>query len=219
MLNRARIRLDGVYLREAAMRNLRAMMVLILCALLLISCAATPTSHSSVLGAWKADNYNKQLSSFLVISLSDEPGIREKFESIMVGRLEKEGLHAVASSDIMAADEEINQGTVKAAMAGKGIEGVLVSHLLGVQRGAIYVPPSPDNSLETTFNGTAPIVTSPGYVEHRSVITLQIDLYDTASEHLVWSLRSQNVNPPNMTEVMNWLSNAVINDLRVKGLI
>ncbi len=201
------------------MRGLRAMTVFILCALLLVSCAATPTSHTSVLGAWKADNYNKQLSSFLVISLSDEPGIREKFESIMVSRLEKAGLHAVASSDIMAADEEINQGTVKAAVAGKGIDGVLVSHLLGVERDAIYVPPSPDSSLETTFSGTAPIVTSPGYVEHRSVITLQIDLYDTASEHLVWSLRSQTVNPPNVTEVMDRLSSTVVNDLRLKGLI
>jgi hypothetical protein len=176
-------------------------------------------SHTTVFGAWKADNYNKQFSSFLVISLSDEPGIRGKFESIMVNRLEKEGLHVVASSDIMAADEEINRGTVKAAMADKSIDGVLVSRLLGVERDAIYVPPSPDNSLETTFNRTVPIVTSPGYVEHRSVITLQIDLYDTASEHLVWSLRSQTVNPPNVTEVFDKLSNAVVENLRSEGLI
>jgi hypothetical protein len=201
------------------MRGFQVMTALILCALLLESCASTPISHTTVLGTWKADNYNRQLSSFMVISLSDEPGIREKFESIMVGRLKKEGLHAMASSDIMAADEEINRGTVKAAMADKDIDGVLVSRLLGVERDAIYVPPSPDNSLETSFNRAAPIVTSPGYVEHRSVITLQIDLYDTASEHLVWSLRSQTVNPPNVTEVMDRISKDVVKDLRSKGLI
>lgn len=201
------------------MRVLRLMTALLLCALLLAACASTLTSHTSVLGTWKADNYNKQLSRFLVISLADEPGIRGKFESIMVGRLEKEGLHAIASSDIMAADEEINRATVGTAMAGKGIDGVLVSRLLGVERDAIYVPPSPDNSMETSFNRAAPIVTSPGYVEHRSVINLQIDLYDTASERLVWSLRSQTVNPPNVTEVMDRLSNDVVKDLRSKGLI
>lgn len=201
------------------MRGLRLMAALILCTLLLASCASTPTSHTTVLGTWKADNFNKRLSSFLVISLSDEPGIRDKFESIMVNRLEKEGLHAVASSDIMTADEEINRGTVKAAMAGKDIDGVLVSSLLGVEREAIYVPPSPDNSLETIFNRAAPIITSPGYVEHRSVITMQIDLYDTTSEHLVWSLRSQTVNPPNVTEVMDRLSNEIVKDLRSKALI
>ena len=113
LLNRVRIDLDGVYLREMTMWGLRAMTPLIVCALLLASCASTPMSHTTVLGAWKADNFNKQFSSFLVISLSDEPGIRGKFESIMVNRLEKEGLHAVASSDIMAADEEINRGRTR----------------------------------------------------------------------------------------------------------
>jgi hypothetical protein len=192
---------------------------LILCALLLASCASTPTSHTTVLGDWMADNYNRQLSSFMVISLADEPGIRVKFESIMVNRLKQEGLHAIASSDIMPVDQEINRGTVKAAMADKDIDGVLVSRLLGVERNAIYVPPSPDNSLETTFNLAAPLVTSPGYMEHRSVVTLQIDLYDSASEHLVWSLRAQTVNPPNVTEVMDKISNDVVKDLRSKGLI
>jgi predicted GNAT family acetyltransferase len=201
------------------MQGLRFVMALILCALLLASCASTPMSHTAVLGTWKADNYNRQLSNILVISLADEPGIREKFESIMVARLRKEGLHAIASSDIMAADEEINRRTVKSAMEGKGIDGVLVSRLLGVERDAIYVPPSSDSSLETTFNRTAPIVTSPGYVEHRSIVNMQIDLYDTASEHLVWSLRSQTVNPSNVTEVMDRLSNDVTKDLRGKGLI
>jgi len=195
------------------------MTALILCALLLASCASTPTSHTTVLGAWKADNYNRRLSSFMVISLADEPGIREKFESIMANRLKKAGLNAIASSDIMTADEEINRGTVKAAMADKDIDGVLVLRLLGVERDAIYVPPSPDNSLDTTFSRAAPIVTSPGYVEHRSVITLQIDLYDTTSEHLVWSLRSQTVNPPNVTEVMDKISNVVVKNLRSGGLI
>jgi len=193
--------------------------VLILCAFLLASCVSTPVTHTTVLGAWRADNYNRQLSSFLVISLSDEPGIRVKFESIMVSRLEKEGLRAVASSDIMATDEEINRLTVKAAMAGKDIDGVLVTRLLRVERDAVYVPPSADNSLETTFIRATPVITSPGYVEHRSVINLQIDLYDAASEHLVWSLRTQTVNPPNVTEPMNAISNDVANDLRSKGLI
>jgi hypothetical protein len=188
-------------------------------AFLLASCASTPTTRSDVIGTWKADNYDRKLSNFLVISLSDEPGMRGKVESILAGRLKKEGLHAVASSDIMPADEEINRKTVKAAMAGKGFDGVLVSRLLGVERSAVYVPPSPDTTFDSSLNGIAPIVTSPGYVEHRSVISLQIDLYDTASKHLVWSLMTQTVNPDNVTDMLNNLADAVVTDLRTKGLI
>lgn len=201
------------------MRRPWVVAALIMSAFLLAACASTPTTRTVVTGTWKADNYNKKLSNFLVISLSDEPGIRGKFESIVVNRLEKEGLHAVASSVIMPADEAINRETVKAAMAGKGFDGVLVSRLLGVEQGAVYVPPAPDTSFESSFNPVPPIVTSPGYVEHRSVISLQIDLYDPASEHLVWSLKSQTVNPNNVTDVMSGVSDSIVTDLRTKGLI
>ena len=64
----------------------------------------------------------------------------------MAKRLNKGGLHGVASSDIMSPAEPINRKMVTAAMAGKGLDGVLVSRLLNVERGAIYVPPSPDTT-------------------------------------------------------------------------
>lgn len=194
-------------------------MVVVLSVLLLASCASTPSNRSEILGSWKADNYDNKLSSFLVISLSDEPGIREKFESIMASRLRQEGLHAVASSDIMTADEEIDRDTVRAAMAGKGFDGVLVSHLLSVERGAVYVPPSPDITFANSFNQNTPIVAEPGRMEHNSVITMQLDLYDTASQHLVWSLRTQTVNPDNVTDAIQNEARAMAEDLRSKGLI
>ena len=187
--------------------------------LLVASCASTQTTRTDVIGTWKADNYARKLSDVLIVSLADEPGLRDKIESIVADRLEKRGLRAVASSDIMASDEDINRRTVKAAMAGRRFDGVLVSRLLGVERRAVYVPPSPETTLDNVFNVTAPIVHEPGRIERRSVVTLQIDLYDTASEHLVWSLKMQAVNPANVTDVVNDLADAVIHDLRINGLI
>jgi hypothetical protein len=192
---------------------------LIVSVLLVASCASTPTTRTDVIGTWKADNYHKKLSDVLIISLADEPGLRDKVESIVADRLEKRGLRAVASSDIMSPDKEINLRTVKAAMAGRRFDGVLVSRLLGVERSAVYVPPSPETSLDNLFNVPAPIAHEPGRIEHSSVVTLQIDLYDTASEHLVWSLKMQAVNPANVTDVVNDLADAVIHDLRIHGLI
>jgi len=191
----------------------------IMSAFFLVSCASNPTTRTTVMGSWKADDYNNKLANFLVISLADEPGIRGKVEFTLANRLKKEGLRATASSEIMPADEEINRQTVKAAMAGKKFDGVLVSRLLGVERGAVYVAPSPDITFDSSFNSNTPIVTSPGYVEHLSVITVQVDLYDTASQHLVWSLKSQSVNPDNVTNVVNDLAGFVVKDLQIKDLI
>ena len=196
-----------------------AMIAFTLCVLVVTSCASAPTTHTTVLGSWKLDNFNKKLSNFLVISLSEEPGIRGKVESIQAERLKQAGLSAMASSDIMPPGEEISRRTVKAAMSGKDFDGVLVTHLLGVDSGAVYVPPSPDTSFESSFNSNIPMVVSPGRVEYRSVISLQIDLYDRVTEHLVWSLKSQSVNADNVDAVVNALTDVVIKDLRIKNLI
>ncbi|MEJ2552794.1 MAG: hypothetical protein P8164_05785 [Gammaproteobacteria bacterium] len=198
----------------------RRQIAVLLSVLLLAACASTPTNRSEILGSWKADNYDNKLSSFLVISLSDdEPAIREKVESIMASRLRQEGLHAVASSDIMPVGEKVDRETVRAAMAGKDFDGVLVSRLLSVERGAVYVPPSPDITFANSFSRHTPIVATPGRVEHSSAITMQLDLYDTTSQHLIWSLRTQTVNPDNVTDAVQDEAGAAVKDLRSKGLI
>ena len=196
-----------------------ALAVLMICTFLLEACASFPTTHTEVIGSWKADNFNGKFSNVLVISPAAEPGIREKVESIMVKSLEKQGLHAVASSDIMPADEKINRKTVRAAMAGKGFDGVLVSRLLDVDRSTIYIPPSQDTSFDESFDGVSPIDISPGYIEHLSVVSLQTNLYDTASKQLVWSLNSQTSNFSTVSDIEQSVSQTVINDLRAMGLI
>ena len=193
--------------------------VLMMSTFLLAACASIPTTRTDVIATWKADNYNGKFSNLLIISQSAERSIREKAESIMVKSLEKQGLNAVASSDIMPADKEINRKTVMAAMAGKGFDGVLVSILLDVDRIIIEIPPSHGTTIDNSLGGVASIVFSPGYVKHHSVISLQTHLYDTASKRLVWSLKSQTSNFSTVSDIEQSVSQAVINNLRAMGLI
>ena len=205
---------------EMSIRHLWLIAALFLGISLLVSCALSPTTSTVVTGTWMADNYNNKLSDFLVISLADEPGMRGKVESIMVNTLDKNGLRAKASSEIMPVDEEINRKTVTAAIAGKGFDGVLVTRLLDVERTIINVPPAPETGFERSFNrAPAPIVFSPDYVKRNSVISLQVDLYDIASKRLVWSLNSDTSNFQNVNDVANSVSKAVVRNLRSKGLI
>ena len=99
----------------------------IMISFMLASCATHPVNGIKITGTWKDDRFNKDLSDFLIISLADEPSIRLEFEDMLVHRLEAGGLHAGASSDIMLLDEKIDRQTVKAAMAGKNYDGVLVA--------------------------------------------------------------------------------------------
>lgn len=199
-------------------RNLN-ITTIIMIILLIASCASTPVSRTDIIGVWNDNNYDKKLSNILVISLADELGIREKAESIVVSKLDNVGLRATASSDIMPADKEINRQSVKEAIKGKKFDGVLVSRLLSVDRSVTYVPPEPDTTIDYSFSREGPNAPTPGYTQHHSVATVQIDLYDIASEHLVWSLTASVFNYENVTDLVNTLSDTAIRNLRAKNLI
>ena len=191
----------------------------ILCACVIASCASAPASHTEVIGTWKADNYDKKLSKFLIISLSDEFGIREKVESTVVTKLKNEGLHATASSQIMPLDEEISRETVKKAIKGKDLDAVLVSRLLSMEQSAKFVPPTANVTFDNTFDMLIPNPPAAARVEHQSVTAVQIDLFDVASGHLVWSMKVHTVDYDNVTQLVNNLTDIVVGDLRSKGLI
>jgi hypothetical protein len=175
--------------------------VLIFFAILLAGCVTNPTIHTEV------------------ISHAADPWIREKVESIMARNLEKQGLHATASSNIMPASEKINRKTVGVAMSGKNFDGVLVLRLLDVNRNTIYIQPSEEPTLGDSFDEDAPVTFSPGYVEHLSVIYIGTKLYDAASRRLVWSMHTQTANYGTVNELVQSVSHVVIKNLRARGLI
>jgi len=56
-------------------------------------------------------------------------------------------------------------------------------------------------------------------VEHQTVTAVQIDLFDVASGHLVWSMKVRIVDYDNVTQLVDKLTDIVVGDLRSKGLI
>ena len=56
-------------------------------------------------------------------------------------------------------------------------------------------------------------------MEHQSVTSVEISLFDIASENLVWSMKLRAVDYDNVTELVNNLTDIVFDDLRNKGLI
>jgi len=183
--------------------------VVVLGALILTACASTSTK---IMGTWKDDHYTKKITKVLVVSLAEEPPIRREAEGIVVAKLRQRGIDAVASSDLMPMDQKIDRETVKAAITGKGFDSVLVTRLLGVDLNTGYVPPDP-----TIYNFTLSV--EPGYTAHRPVVSIQINLYDTAQEQLVWSMTTQSTNYDTIAEVIRSYSSILVKNLAKHGLI
>ncbi len=183
--------------------------LVIIGALMLAACASTDTK---IMGTWKDDQYARKITKVLVVSLAEEASIRQKAEGIVVAKLRKRGVDAVASSDIMPADEKIDRDTVRAAIAGKGFDSVLVTRLLGVDLNTGYVPPD-----STIYNFTVKV--EPGYTAHRPVVFIQINLYNTAKAQLVWSMTTQIHNHGTVADVIDAYSSAMVETLVKQGLI
>lgn len=184
--------------------------VLVAGALILAACASTSTK---IMGLWKDDQYAKKITKVMVISLAEEPPIRQKAEGIVAAKLRKRGVDAVASSTLMPLDEKIDRDTVKAAIAGKGFDTVLVTHLVGVNLNTGYVPPEQTTVYNLTINVT------PGYTVHRPVVSIQIDLYDTKNQHLVWSMTTQTSSHGTVADVIDSYSSVLVKKLAKQGLI
>lgn len=189
--------------------------------LMLGACAQ---SHISI-GSWKDTAYQKKVTKVFVIGVTPRAEIRRAFETDVVQRLRQRGVTAVASVDLVPLDKDLGKeavkARVKAAIAGKGFDGVLVSRLIGVDKTTTYVPPSA--TMEYSFSRDVmtaySVAFTPGQLIHDTVVSIETNLYDTATEDLVWSMRSKSFNPVDADEVINPLADAIVKDLAKKRLI
>lgn len=90
---------------------------------------------------------------------------------------------------------------VKRAIDMSGADGVVITHLLGAQTERVYVPPlsyrNPEiyGSLYPYYQRVYGYVTQPDYYAQYPLLMMETNLYDAASEKLVWSSRSETMDP------------------------
>lgn len=190
-------------------------------ALALTSCATS----NMVVGTWRDKDYHKKISKVLVVGLSNDMAMRRAFEDTLVAKFRKRGTTAIASVDILPLGKDIDRATVKSeiqsAIKGKGFNAVLVTRLINVDKSSSYIPPAdyPKYSFYSTFMTTYSSVYTPGYLVNTTVVSLETDLYDTASQKLVWSMTSQSFNPEDAKDVIDPLSHYIVKDLALNGML
>jgi hypothetical protein len=63
------------------------------------------------------------------------------------------------------------------------------------------------------------VYSSPGYYDKYQIFTLESNLYDTATQKLVWSMQSESIDPSTPRKVIEEQIRLTINTLRKRGLI
>ena len=166
--------------------------------------------------------------SILVIGVPDHPDKRRQLENSLVKALEKNGVQATASLDIMSEDTEINRDTVTAALAGRDVDAMFLASLHRVEDIEIVsggVLPKTQRTerdfalqlwqdSQGTYDQNLAALRKE---KHRLV--LENKLYNLKNEKLVWSVQSYSMKPGSADEAIRSLIKQVAATLRRDGVI
>ena len=193
-----------------------------ICLAVLASCTSTRLSE-----AWVDSSYTGgPLESVLVIGLSDNVRRRGLFEQELASRFNGRGVSAVASLGVAPNKDDLDKASIRKKVKELGIKSVIVTRLLGVDKEKYYVPGEPYTPPHGYYRGfygyydrAYGYAYTPGYWEEYEIVKLETNLYDVATEKLIWSAASETVDPQSVEKVVQSLSEQIIDDLTKRGLL
>lgn len=198
-----------------AYRKLFKKLAFVLTTMVVSSCATNPTAE------WQDDRFSGPVDNILIIGASEQPTLRHLFEDTFVAQLAANQVNAISSYKIMSVDQILTRENVEAAIAGQDMDAVLVTRLLGVEEVEVYNPPTyyAHHRSYHRYYAHALETSSSGYWNRYKVLTLETNLYDTATQQLVWSMQSESIEPSKPHDVIETQINLTITTLAERGLI
>jgi hypothetical protein len=157
---------------------------------LLSACATTTTTN-----VWRDPAYQGPVKKVLVMGISQKKGIQRFFEDEFFRQLKQRGTDAVSGYSVLPYDEKMDKDFIAAKAREIGADVVLVTRPIGRKTERTYVPGQayavPGSYYRWgSYYGHA---YSSGYVVEDEYVYLETNLFDVATEKLIWSAESETV--------------------------
>ncbi|HEY5369790.1 MAG TPA: hypothetical protein VIJ75_12450 [Hanamia sp.] len=190
------------------------------------------TSTSKITSSWKAENvqpgnYNK----ILVLGLMNVPDrtIREKMEEHLVGDLKMLGYNAICACEEFnpKAFDNMTEEAAIHELKNSGVDAVLTIVLLDKQKERKYVAGSifysPYGYYYDHFWGYGSTlyrrIYTPGYYVSDTKYFWESNLYDMATQQLVYSVQTQSFNPDNADALGQEYSKLIIKNMTKQNVL
>ena len=181
----------------------------------------------SLTSVWTDPGYTGQpKDNILVVGLAQRHQVRTSFEYQLAHEFESKGVSALASVDGLPRGVKLDKQSFGQYFGDRNIEAVLVTGLVSADTaeqytpGATYAVPVGYYSSWYRYYGTVYSVhQEPGYWTTNTKFVLESNLYDVATEKLIWRGLSKAVNPEDAMEVIVDLSKILVSRLDQDGVI
>jgi hypothetical protein len=211
-------------LKTTAVCRIILMIISVSSLALLVSCAS-----SRLTASWYDDSFQQKkiLDDVLVIAVVKEETVRRLYEDSFVEKLASKDTRAIASYSLAQPDIQPEEEAIIAAIKEAGAQSVLITRHLGTDTKQHYRPPERYTVFADPYygrmSGYYPMahreVYSPGYDVTVTTVSLEANLYDVKTGKLVWSARSESVDPKMTKKFLDELVAVFTSDLKSKDLL
>ncbi|HEB69038.1 MAG TPA: hypothetical protein ENI88_05390 [Desulfobulbus sp.] len=199
----------------------------LLCIVLLLSGLSSCSPKAKIISSW-VDPSQKEYSAgdILVIGLSRSEASSKLWENVFVDHFSRIGVHAMANHKVMGRVPQPDREAVQAAIQKAGASSVLITHVVDVTSttythpGTLHFEPSGFyGGMYGYYGQTYRAVYTPPVDSTRTVVRLESNLYDVASARLVWSARSEALNPKLLRTDFDRVVGVLTADMKKKGVL
>ena len=197
---------------------------------MLIACVES----TKITGAWKNPKQPvKSYSSIFVASLTSNTVARATIENNLSAALEKEGIAVYRSMDEFPPGikkDSLTKDEIMRRMKNKKSDAILTVSLIRSETESQYFPdggypyaPFPRYGWYGDFWGYYsywyPSFYSPGYYVQDKIYYMESNLYDAATEQVVWSAQSRTYNPSDVENFSKEFSRVIVSKLKEDGML
>jgi hypothetical protein len=191
------------------------------CVVLSIAFLSACSSSSQVVEQWADLEFNGKLKNILVLSLNQSTDSRRVFEDGFLLELTNRKIQAQASYTLLPDYESLDKETVKDAIAGSSIDGVIVLRPVKVTKEARHVQAQ---SAGTRYDEFYAYVgeyrpTYDSYTTQDTVVHLETNLYVVKGEQLIWKGKTETFNPTDVHVLIGELAEKVIAQIAQAGFL
>jgi hypothetical protein len=151
--------------------------------------------------------------------------VRQAYEDSFVAALKARGVKARPGHSLIPEGDLANADRVRRVVRSSGADSVLITHLAGVTAESAQVPQR-NYVTASLYGGLYPYyglvfdnVTEPGYYARFRLLAFETNLYDTKRERLVWSGRSQTLDPSSEQTTISEVIAKVTDALAAAGFL
>ena len=203
-------------------RIIRNICVLLVSMGIMVSCAA---KTSTII--WKDKEYKEgNIDSVLIIGVTKKTENRSLFENALSEAFKREGVTTYNSVDVFQPDQKLTKDAIKEKAVSLGVKAVILTHLFSVTEEDVYHPGGRDtsrfvyaNRYGYYFGHAHSVVNYPGKYEKQAMVRLKTNLYDTASEKLIFTISSRTMDPKSVNDAIHSVCRAFMKDFKRNNLL